>query len=425
MRGILRVKGKEYRLIDLTIMDLINQLDKLPEVEFEVAPETGRDYFDVACIVYRKEKIRTSEEYMKACIKAFRDKLISVFSKAEHAAKLNSLGISRLDVALLSNNGPVIGEMAQALSGKNPFEMAKALRFFDIAGDHYQASFTGYSAQIMHGGHPTFVWSLPSIAYKAPKKVESPKSGLLMISDDGELSFDWNIQNYHYKKMSPYFDEVSIYGDSYHYLPYETINYNAIRASRLELLVVKVDCHDSEEGDMLGRCVRNFPDGLAKEVVVIIDACYSGKYHRDWGNKKSLLLTSSNSSESAYTNDREISTFGDFFKDGVITVEGLLRYYGTLSTDPRVSIGQDPSYHSALHAVSVKLIDALMDSIAPQGQKGGFNIAKCIVDYLDDNSHMINIVGEFINLLGQGSGCRIGSCITEYVGDCSEVDVVE
>ncbi len=420
MRGILRVKGKEFRLIDITIIDLINQLDNLAQVEFEVAAETGRDYFDVACIVYRKEKIRTSEEYMKACIKAFRDKLISVSSKAEHAAKLGSLGLSKSDVALLSNNGPVIQEMAQALSGKNPFEMAKALRFFDIAGDHYQASFTGYSAQIVHGDQPTFVWSLPSIAYKAPKKIENPKTGLVMISDDGEFSFDWNIQNYHYKKMSPYFDEVSIYGDSYHYVSYETIDYSAIRSSQLDFLVVKVDCHDSPEGDMLGRAVRAFPDGLAKEVVVIIDACHSGKYHRDWGNKTSILLTTCNSAESAFTNDREISTFGEFFKDGVITVEGLLRYYGTLSTDPRVSVGQEPEYHGALHAVPVKLIDALMDYITPKGQKGGFDIAKCIVDYMDDNSHMINVISDFINLLGQEGGHGVSQCIAEYVGDCLE-----
>lgn len=422
MRGILRVKGKEFRPLDLTIIDLINQLDNLPQVEFEVPRETGRDYFDVVCIVYRKEKIRTSEEYMKACIKAFRDKLISVFNKPEYAVKLGSLGLSKFDVALLSNNAPAIHEAAEALPGKNPFEMAKALRFFDIAADHHQVQFAGYSARIMHDDQPTSVLNLSSVVYKAPKKVDSPKSALMMISDDGELSFDWNIQNYHYKQMSPYFDKVSIYGDSYHLVSYSSVDFGDMRASELDLLVVKIDCHDSAEGDMLGPFVRGFPDGLAKQVVVIIDAYQSGKYHRDWGNKSSILLTTCSSSESAFTNDREISTFGEFFQSGVVTVEGLLKYYGTLNTNPQISVGKDPEYHGALHAVPVKLIDALMDSIAPEGQKGGFDIAKCIVDYMDDNSHMINMISEFVSPLGQ-VGYRLGSYVAEYVGDCSVVEV--
>ncbi len=424
MRGILRVKGKEFRLLDLTIIDLINQLDNLSQLEFEVAPETGRDYFDVACIVYKKERNRTSEEYMKACVKAFRDKLISVSNKPEYAVKLGSLGISKSDVALLSNNAQAIQDVAEALSEKNPFEIAKAIRFFDIAGDYYQGSFVGYVVHIMHDNQPKVLCGLSSVVYKAPKKVENPKSALMMISDDGELSFDWNIQNYHYKQMSPYFDKVSIHGDSYHYFSYSCVDYSDVRASALDLLVVKIDCHDSAEGDMLGNFVRGFPDDVAKEVVVIIDACQSGKYHRDWGNKTSMLLTTCNSAESAYTNDREISTFGKFFQDGVITVEGLLRYYGTLITDPRISVGKDPEYHGVLHAVPVKLIDVLMDSIAPTGQKAGFDIAKCIVDYMDDNSHMINVIADFISLLGQG-GYSVGSCISEYVGDFLAADVIE
>ena len=108
---------------------------------------------DVVCLVYRlaAKEANPDDTHIFACMDAFRKSLIKLVNDGTNSSKLFELGIKGADIALLSNSVFNVRELAKQCGDKNPYELAKGLRFMQIAQDIYGDDFVGKGITVRGG----------------------------------------------------------------------------------------------------------------------------------------------------------------------------------------------------------------------------------------------------------------------------------
>jgi len=325
---------------------------------------------DVVCLVYRlaAKEANPDDTHIFACMDAFRKSLIKLVNDGTNSSKLFELGIKGADIALLSNSVFNVRELAKQCGDKNPYELAKGLRFMQIAQDIYGDDFVGKGITVSHLGDDIPLDSLIDSKLYTKKAKDKVKTAVLLIEDDGEAAWDYNNSAYDYDKLSKCFDMSMVFGSSSHDIDIFNVGemfsvgiYAAeTRKLNLDLLVVKLNLHDSKEFGMLSRAVKMFPSDLAKETIYVIDTCYSGKYHEGWEKDAWLISTSSASQPSYGGHYRKMADFEKYCDSGVVTVEGTLKFYSTYTmSEPQVSRGAT-AYTTAISAMPVRELTDLL-----------------------------------------------------------------
>ncbi|MBA2629384.1 MAG: hypothetical protein H0U78_05050 [Rickettsiaceae bacterium] len=370
MYGKLKIKGKDADISSLTIFDIINHLKDLSSVGFTNAEETGKDYMDVLCSVYRlaAKEMGPEDTHILACLDIFRKSLIRLVNDGASTSKLFELGIKGSDIALLSNSPFNVRELAKSCGDKNPYELAKELRFMQIAKDTYGDDFVGNNITVSHLGHEIPLDELIENKLYTKKAKDKVETAILLVEGDGETAWDYNNSAYDYAKLSKCFDMSMVLGSSSHDIDMSSVGerfsvgtYAAdVRKLNLDLLVIKFNLHDSKEFATLGRAVKMFPDDLAKETVYIIDTCYSGQYHVGW-EKDAWLISTSSASQPAYGGHcRKMADFEKYCGSGAVTLESILKFYSTYTmSEPQVSRGAT-AYTNTICAMPIKTLTDLI-----------------------------------------------------------------
>jgi hypothetical protein len=161
----------------------------------------------------------------------------------------------------------------------------------------------------------------------------------LLIEDHGYKTWNYNDVYFQYQHLEDLFDFIMMYGDSAHSInpsglssmltQLDWIFKQLQQTAKLDLdfMMIKISLHDRKDEGLLKALITHFPDGLAKEVLYIIDGCYSGQYHQNWENKACLITTSGASEASFPITTSQVEELPNYFPNRQANIEGFIKFY--------------------------------------------------------------------------------------------------
>lgn len=308
MRGTLKIKGKETNIFDLTLFDIIKQLRNIDEVNFTPASETGRQYFDV--VVQKYEGAQFDEDAL-LLYSRFKEIITQLFNDESKKAKLEELGVTELDFALIRNDEEKIKEISMANQENNLYALTQKYRMCGLHKSIYGEKSSTSQMILKIANTTTTIDSIKSNIFVSAN--EEPKNLLIKIANDGDDSWDYTYaKNLNYK-LSSSFDMVITYGDGLHSLCDTNLNRIAkvlqhptittLQNQKLEFALTYLYAHDAISSEGCSETVKKLAEiEIAQNNLVYFSSCYSGKYHKYWPVEKpgKFLITSSTKDETSY-----------------------------------------------------------------------------------------------------------------------------
>jgi len=134
MHGQILVKGLEVHVNDITLYDVIKQLQSIMDVEFQEAEVTKLDYFDLVSKLYATAICPLPSIEDKALVGSICIYVSMLFESAKKDPivnkKLVDLGAKPIDFAFMNSDVAVVQNLLNQLDIINIFSIAKSIRMY-------------------------------------------------------------------------------------------------------------------------------------------------------------------------------------------------------------------------------------------------------------------------------------------------------
>lgn len=324
LRGILKIDGLAVLIFDLTLDDIIKQLQDLDSLSFTRPLDSDRQYADIVMQVYRNNRYQAN-----APCQEFYNTIKNIFSDQSKWPKLQELGFTELDAAFVFNDKEAIRALGLANTENTIYRLGQKYRMadFSLGNKNYDALILPISTQ----NGSIAVFDLPDNAF-VNQSSKMPDSLLIHISLDGEGTWDYNQEAYLDKYMAPSFDITIQFGNGSQYITNDKIQIllghnkvNQLKQQNLACALVFIHGHGSEKSQEYSPILKSLYKKLARTTIVMLCSCYSGQYHDEWNGEEGVFFISTSKQDESTFCSTKAFEFSKYFPNQV-NLLGILNF---------------------------------------------------------------------------------------------------